>query len=784
MVTLVLAVLSLWGPAGSSVQGTVRSSESGGPISDVLVEVVDRGRVTRTDSAGRYAITDLSSGVHVLRVSRVGYDPRTAEVFVARDSVLRVDILLAPRPVRLDKVRVEDKRPNVNAGTDGSAPQFIGRSDVEARRFSGRNLHANPAFGDADVLQTLSILPDVATRPEFPTSLHVRGGSGDQNLILVDGVPIYNAYHAAGALTALNPDVVSEVRVSSGVPSARHGGALSSVVSIETMGARDDARVRSWSTLGSRSVGQTVDGPLFGGAGAFVVSGRRSTRDIFPGLANQTSSAATFGDLFAKGTLRAGHNELELFSLTSADRLAFDARLDATGADAGGGAVAGNGLDGFGTVTSAPPQNGFGWHTATQAIVWHHRSESPVELSARAWRTRFDAGADWSAAAGPVHLASALTHDGISADATRRLASNIMSTGLSGERVHTEYALRRAVAGDPGATVLPVLTVSRLMVSAFVEDEWHFAPHWAFTGGLRELLGAGQWRDADPRATLRFSPRPGFALSAGYARTHQYVQSLRNEESVLDGVVGIGFPVAARAGGAPVARSDDISLAADARVSQSATVTIGAYARRMDGLLLVAPVTAQPFAMDGFSRGSGRASGVTALLDWRGERVYGHAAYALGRANRAATGLWYQPSFASSQSFNMAIGFRPTPSTVLRAALWSSAGRPASIVNGDLQWSPHNLLSGADDMAGTPERIIGPLNAERLPFYARVDLGIRHQWHLGMLGHSADLTGVANLANALDRANMFAPVLSTDGHTRRNIPMTPRSLTLGFEWSF
>jgi hypothetical protein len=765
---------------GFSIEGVVRASESGEPIAGVLVEAVDQGRVTWTDSVGRYSLSQLLPGGHHLRVSRLGYESRTADVFVASDSVLRVDIMLTSKPVSLPEVRVLDKW-RILASTVPPDALVDADSTPTVLRFAGAHLHANPAFGSVDILHTLSILPEVDVRPELPTTLHVRGGSGDQNLILLDGVPLYNAFHAAGVLTALNPDVVSAVSVSPGVASVRHGGALSSVVHIETVAPDGNAPLSWRGTLDARDVGQTVNGPLPGGFGAFAVSGRRSTPQVLSGLANQTSSSASFGDLFAKGTVRSRRGDLEVFSFASTDRLAFDARVDPAGTDRP--ALAGDGLSAAPGSVNAPPQNGFAWRTGTQAIVWRGKREAPLALTARAWRTRFDAVADWAAATGSVQLASALSHDGVAAEGSRQFSSNVVRAGLSGERVHTEYGLRHAGVHDSTVALFPTLASSRVALSAFVEDEWRVAPRWTLTVGMREPLGAGQWRDVAPRASVRFAPSARLGLSAGYARTHQYVQSLRNEESVLDAVVGIALPVVAGTRGVPVARSDALTLTADAYLGAGATLSLGAYRRQLDGLLLVAPTTAQPFAMPDFSRGAGQASGLSALLDWKGERVSGHAGYAFGAATREAAGQRYRPSFAATHGFNMAIGYEPRTGTVLRAAFWSSTGRPASLVDGDLQWAPHNLLGGADEMAGTPERIVGALNAERLPRYARLDLGIRHDWRLG-LGRATHITSVLNIANVLNRANSLGRTLSADSRTRRDIPLAPRSLTFGLAWSF
>jgi hypothetical protein len=761
-----MTLLTICALAGSTLQGTVRTSDSAEPISGVTLRDLDQGRSAWTDSLGRYTLRNLSAGVHVLRVSRLGFETRTFEVTLGPDSALHLDIALTPKPMTLSGVRIVEPAGRMTSDDPAHDSVAIGELAIGSRRYSGSALRANPAFGYPDVLQALTVLPDVVVRPEAPTTLHVHGGSGDQNLILLDGVPLYGANHLAGARSVVNPDVVSAVTVSPGLPSARYGGAVSSVVSIETSDP-DRLHVRSRGRLAAGAVGNVVEGPLPNGIGSFVLSGRKSIRDPLSDGANQANSLAGFGDIFAKSVLRLRLGEITLFSLHGVDRLAFDAQPSIAEIE-----------------DPSVVRNGLGWRTATQAVVWRYAHDSSVAFNAHAWRTRFDAGADWAASSGPLHMTSRLSHDGVDVDASRHVGTSIVTAGIGAERFLTKYALRRTSTSGGAAALLPTLASSSRLVSAFVEDQWRVGRRWSFTLGMRDQLASGRWRDVEPRVAARFTPVSRFALWAGYARTHQYVQSLRNEESLVDAVVGIGLPAASGSGDVPIARSDELALGADADLGAGTTLSLGTYVRRLEGLLLVAPATAQPFAMESFTHGSGRASGVTVLLDRTGARVFGHAAYALGRVSRTAGDHLYLPSFSSTHAFNVAVGYRPRPRTVLRAVLWTTTGRPTSVVDGDLQWAPHALLGGADEMAGTPERIVGPLNGARLGRYARADLGLRQGWRIGVLGRGADVTGILTLSNVLDRANTLGTAISGDGRTPRDLLMAPRSLTIGLEWNY
>ena len=754
-----------------SLSGTIRASDSGEPIPGAVVEAVVGGQRVLTDSVGRYVLDGLSLGRHELRVSRTGYEEWTVEVLVGQDSAMRLDFSLTPKPVLLSQVRVVAHERGATDGKALSAP--VGDAEVGSRSATGDRLRSDPALGEADVLQSLAATPGVVANPESPTSLHVRGGSSDQNVILLDGVPLYNPYHATGVLGAIDPDAVSSVTMHAGVPSARYGGAASSVIALRSE-EPDEASVTTRGAVGFLSLHEMVTGPLPGSTGTFLVSGRRSTRDFFAGGVDQTNSIATFGDLFAKATVRFSQGDLELFSFSSADRLAFDAVVDSN-FDASAAPVASEVL-----------RNGFEWSTGTQALIWRSDREAATRFEARAWRTRFDAAGDWAAASGPIHLTSGLTDVGLGGDASWPLAFTFATAGVSAERMHTEYDLRRGRTAATDSTLpdWPALSASPLLFAAFFEDRWAAGTRWTFTGGLRYSVASTGQRELEPRVSARFVAAPWLTLSAGYARTHQDAQSLRNEESLLDAVVGIGLPAATGTSGVPVARAEQLTISVQARLGAATTLSLDGYTRRLEGLLLVAPVTAQPFDTGGFSRGRGRASGATLQLEESGERVFGHVAYGFEVVSRETGSQRYQPSFAVSHSLTAAVGYHPWAFTTVRTALWATFGRPTSVVEGEIAWTPHTLLGGTGDLVGSPQRIVGALDGGRLSPYVRVDVGIRHEWHTGLFGRAAGIAGVLNVSNVFDRANALTQVVSADARTRRTIPMLPRSVTLGLEWAY
>ncbi|MDP1889686.1 MAG: carboxypeptidase regulatory-like domain-containing protein, partial [Gemmatimonadaceae bacterium] len=188
MMRIFLLALVLGGAThGAAVVGTVRDGVSGDPIAFARIEILDGGAVTWTDSAGAYALPLARDGSHRIRVSRLGYESRLLEVLAGSDSLVRIDVALVAKPARLPRIAVLNARETSATGR-GAVP-VPDHAEPGARTLQGSDLHANPALAGADALQPLTTIPFVAASPESPTALHIRGGSSDQNLVLLDDVP-------------------------------------------------------------------------------------------------------------------------------------------------------------------------------------------------------------------------------------------------------------------------------------------------------------------------------------------------------------------------------------------------------------------------------------------------------------------------------------------------------------------------------------------------------------------------------------------------------------------
>jgi hypothetical protein len=303
--------------------------------------------------------------------------------------------------------------------------------------------------------------------------------------------------------------------------------------------------------------------------------------------------------------------------------------------------------------------------------------------------------------------------------------------------------------------------------------------------GARGVVLSGRTAVLEPRVAFRFRPLRAISLALGYARTHQAVQSLRNPESLVGSVFGADLPILAGMAAAPVARADQLAAAVEIHPVAGVRIVLDGYARRLDHLVLVAPGSTRPFAVDGFDTGRGRVSGVAVTMDWERDKLTASSSLGISRVVTRTGREVYQPSHAATYTLAAGVAYRSSSRTTWRAALIARSGRRTTLFEGPLEWRGCAPLNDGCEIAGTPERAAGPLGAARLPAYVRLDLGARRVWHARILGRWTVLEGHVTLSNILDRRNVWAVLTEPNTASAHAAPMGSFSVfNAGIDWRY
>jgi len=225
---------------------------------------------TATDGNGYFVLNDIQSGDYDLRISYLGFETKQMPIHMENDGKIILDIELMTSAVELSSVNVTaeklDRKMNIQ----------ISRTNLNVRQ-----LKTVPQVGEADLFRTLQALPGVLTESEFSTGLIIRGGNSDQNLILLDGITVYNPSHVGGFFSNFILDAVKEADLLKGGFNAEYGGRLSAVLNVRSRDG-NQKHFTGKSSLSLLSFQSTVEGPI--GKGAWLASGRRTYFDqVFKG---------------------------------------------------------------------------------------------------------------------------------------------------------------------------------------------------------------------------------------------------------------------------------------------------------------------------------------------------------------------------------------------------------------------------------------------------------------------------------------------------------------------
>lgn len=301
-VAMLLTCVCARATAQGSVSGTVQEKGTGEVIvgANVLVQGTRLGAAT--NRYGHFSVAGLDTGSYVLRVSAIGYTTRLVPVHIgAADAAPRLRIELESAAVQQKEVLVEAER-------RGAADAPASAIDMPVAQI----LRLPSLGGEADVFRALQLLPGVKAVSEISSGLYVRGGSPDQNLVLLDRMILYNPSHLAGFLSTFNADAVNHVRLIKGALPAEYGGRLSSVVDV-TMREGSQERFRGAGGVSMIDARLTLEGPA-GADATWMVSGRRVYLDALVGLMSNEALPYYFYDLLAKTNVRLGERDRVYFS--------------------------------------------------------------------------------------------------------------------------------------------------------------------------------------------------------------------------------------------------------------------------------------------------------------------------------------------------------------------------------------------------------------------------------------------------------------------------------------
>ena len=295
---LLLACLGLSAQQKGRVSGVVRDAETGETLIGVAVYEPQLKAGVTTDEKGRYEM-ELPVGDHRLQFSYIGFKTQEKKVRFESKPVT-LNIKLQPDITKLNEVEVTSQRADRNVSEMAMSVQSLDMITIKKI----------PALmGEVDVIKTIQLLPGVQAASEGSSGFSVRGGGTDENLILLDDAPIYNASHFLGFFSVFNNDVVKEATLYKGDIPSSYGGRLSSVLDVKV---KDEMpkKITGQGGVGLVTSRLTLEAPLFDHQTSLLLGGRTTYAGlVIPFLGDRVKgSNIYFYDLNAKVTQRINDN--------------------------------------------------------------------------------------------------------------------------------------------------------------------------------------------------------------------------------------------------------------------------------------------------------------------------------------------------------------------------------------------------------------------------------------------------------------------------------------------
>jgi hypothetical protein len=774
---LMAAVLAALGLASASsaeaqfatVQGRVHDTNGAAVYAATVSLYRGEARVYGADSdrLGSFRISEVRPGSYELRVQALGYAEHVEAIEVGFAETVELDVGLEASALELEGLSVEAERSRERI-------RFEEVGGATVRELEQEDLRLVPGVAEPDPVRAIEVLPGVVSTSDFSAAFHVRGGSQDQNLILLDGVPIFSPFHLGGLFSVFNADMVDRVELQSGGFAAEHGGRVSSVLQIESdPGEGDFSGEGAVSLLASRialggRLPQGVADALGHADVKWRVSARRSYFDVLFKPAFDFPYHLTDLQAVVEGWTPSGdrltvtaYTGKDVFDLTSLDDEDFPLRVD------------------------------WDWGNDAVGLRWSRPRRGGGSLDVHANFSRYGTGLtfpDFS----DTNFDSRIQQAQLRADLDLRPTPRwSVQLGASGERLR--YRNRFATGGtDFGGG-----TGDGSLLGTYAQARWSSPRAWLVEAGLRADVwspdpGASVVEPSPRVAVKRFFGGGDMAVKLAAGRYTQFLHSLRDEE------LPIGLDIWVLTGErAPHTVSDQIQVGLEGYRDIDWYWSVEAYARRFDGVVTFNAADDPNDPTDDILAGRGLSWGADLLVRKETGDVQGWVALSFLKANRTFADvlspidprpeLEYPPIFDRRIDADLVVTY-PAPWGWEGGLRWNfGTGIPYTRALGSyVYYTPRNVGGGGleadDDVISGQAVVLAPRNAARYPLYHRLDVSFRRTFTKSW----GALTPYVNLVNVYNRKNVLFYFYEYDRSppVRSGVSMFPVLPTVGLEVSF
>ena len=711
------------------VSGYIEDAASGEKLISAIVYTPKLGIGEETNNYGFFSLT-LPKGEQKLTVSYAGYAPLELNMDLRRDT----SITFRLKSIELETVTISAKKQD-------RIENKVQMSQVTVPIEQIKKLPA--LLGEVDVLKALQLLPGVKSGGEGQNGLYVRGGSPDQNLIMLDGVPLYNVSHIGGFVSVFNGDAIRNVTLTKGGFPARFGGRLSSVIEID-MKEGNLKEFHGEGGIGTLSSRMTYEGPIAKDKASFMISGRRTYVDLLArpiiksvnrkanrrnGTNNDLGLRLDFYDLNAKINYKINErHRIYLSAYTGDDGLnVYYKEQRKSSSD-------------YSTT-----EGGTNWGNLTTAFRWNYAISNKLFMNTTLTYSRFQFNVNSSLDEKQdtiLSYASAKYKSGIRDFAGKvdfdYSLSNKHRLRFGGGVTHHSYnpgALQVKVKSQDSKIDTALGSIKTLRSAEpyiYIEDDIQLGAFKANIGVHASAFSVSSktYSSVQPRIGLNYLLKNDLAIKASFATMYQYINLLTNE--------GFGLPtdlwVPSTDRIKPQA-SWQVAMGVAKTIKEEYEISVEGYYKGMNNVISYREGSSflgfDTDWQDKVTQGKGNSYGGEVFLQKKEGRTTGWIGYTLAWANRQFanenpdlainSGRWFPFKYDRRHDVSLVVTHQFSKRFTLSGVWVYGTGNAVSLPE-TVFYGPSDPLGRISNFYNPKYEITGDKNTFRMPAYHRLDV--------------------------------------------------------------
>jgi len=729
-----------------TVSGYLKDAENGETLIGAIVYVKELAIGATTNAYGFYSLS-VPKGTYTLEYRYVGYETITKTVELNENKTIELELGVQASVLKEAVITAEKEDKNIT------------NTEMSVNKVSIKTIEKLPALlGEVDVIRSIQLLPGITTVGEGATGFNVRGGSIDQNLVLLDEAPVYNSSHLFGFFSTFNPDAVKDVKLYKGGIPARYGGRLSSILDVR-MKEGNNKKLAVSGGVGVIFSRLSVEAPIVKDKASFIVAARRSYIDVLakPFLNDDLEdSELNFYDLTLKTNYKINdNNKVFLSGYLGRDNFGF-------GEDAG-----------------------FNWGNRTATLRWNHLfndklfSNLTTYFSDYDYKIRF--GDNGSNAQDRFDWDARIVNYSVKSDVSWYASPKNLVT-FGGQTILYVFEPGNAESISQGESTNFGLPKKYALESGlFIENEQEISSKISLHYGVRyshfnymgegksfefEDAGEGKQKDVvssqefdqwesiqtyqnlEPRASIKYQVDEKTSLKVSYNRTAQYIHLISNTTAATP--VDIWTP---STNNIKPQIADQLALGVFRNFKNNQFVTSAEiYYKDFDHLVDYidgANLFVNELIEADLLEADGRAFGLELQVEKKKGRFTGWLSYTLARTERKVKGInnneWFPSRFDQTHNFSSTLFYELTDRWDVSANFVLNTGTSATFPTSRIEQQGYVI----------PHNSQGSRGNVRIPVYHRLDLSATLK-PKGREGKRFSGEWVFSIYNVYNRRNAFS----------------------------